>query len=145
MKRNRRALPAIERFWKYVKIEPFTGCWIWTASLGPNGYGQMSKGRSGEGMMRAHRFAYLHYRGPIPDGYHLDHLCRVRACVNPWCLEIVTPKTNFLRGTHSTAVTVRTNTCMRGHSMEDAYIRKNGDRLCRTCTKKYQYERRRAA
>jgi hypothetical protein len=35
--------------------------------------------------------------GPIPDGLQLDHLCRVRCCVNPNHLEPVTAKENTLR------------------------------------------------
>jgi hypothetical protein len=31
----------------------------------------------------AHRVSYEHYVGPIPKGLEIDHLCRVRHCVNP--------------------------------------------------------------
>ena len=71
------------------------GCWCWQASRNRKGYGQYSiKGRP----VLAHRWAYEQLRGPIPDGMHIDHLCRVRHCVNPEHMEPVTPAENFHRG-----------------------------------------------
>jgi hypothetical protein len=48
--------------------------------------------------MGAHRFAYLEFVGPIPDGLVLDHLCRNKKCVNPDHLEPVTNAENLRRG-----------------------------------------------
>jgi len=41
---------------------------------------------------------YVMAKGPIPDGLTLDHLCRVRHCVNPDHLEPVTQTENRRRG-----------------------------------------------
>jgi hypothetical protein len=72
-----------------------TGCILWTGHLNWNGYGRVTyKGR----LAGAHRVAYEIFKGPIPDGLQLDHLCRVRNCVNPEHLEPVTPSENTLRG-----------------------------------------------
>lgn len=78
------------------KIEPQPdGCWLWTASCGRGGYGQVWHGGT---MARAHRVVYLLVTGsPIPDGLELDHLCRVRHCVNPEHLEPVTRQENQRR------------------------------------------------
>jgi len=46
----------------------------------------------------AHRAFYERYRGPIPDGLHLDHLCRNPPCVNPDHLEPVSNAENLRRG-----------------------------------------------
>jgi hypothetical protein len=72
-----------------------TPCWIWQRHITTNGYGAAyPPGRS----VRAHRLVYERHGGVIPPGLDLDHLCRVRACVNPEHLEPVTRATNARRG-----------------------------------------------
>jgi hypothetical protein len=79
-----------------------TPCWIWQRSL-RNGYGQLARCQNGE--RYAHRFYYIELRGPIPAGLDLDHLCRIRACVNPDHLEPVTRAENLRRGRISRGMT----------------------------------------
>lgn len=128
--------PLEERFWEKVSPEPNSGCWLWAASEKNGGYGQFW---DGERNVRAHRWAYETYRGPIPSGLQMDHLCRVRCCVNPFHLEAVTQQENIRRGDagkYPTAGLYRKNKthCPKGHeyNARNTYIY-NGWRFCREC------------
>ena len=60
--------------------EPNTGCWLWNAGYGKNGYGGCWwDGRANT----AHRVSYLLHRGEIPEGMFVCHRCDTRGCVNP--------------------------------------------------------------
>lgn len=82
------------RFWSRV-AETVGGCWLWTAAKCDNGYGRF---RAGSVLVRTHRYAYELMVGDIPEGLDLDHLCRNRACVNPYHLDPVTRGVNVRRG-----------------------------------------------
>jgi hypothetical protein len=123
--------PRPPRFWE--NVDKSGECWIWTAALDQDGYG---KCRYGGSVQRAHRVAWDMLVGPIPDGLHLDHLCRVRACVNPMHLEPVTNRVNLLRGdTHAARNAAKTH-CPKGHEYTDENTQRksNGSRICRTCS-----------
>lgn len=70
-------------------------CWLWLGSKSSYGYGiYVLNGKS----IPAHRYAYERFNGPIPKGLQIDHLCRVKNCVNPTHLEVVTQLENIRRG-----------------------------------------------
>lgn len=121
----------IARFW--VKVIKKEGCWEWTASLDPDGYGQFwLNGRP----IRAHRVAYTLLVGPIPEGMEIDHLCRNRACVNPAPdhMEVTTHAVNTLRGTSPQAVNARKTHCSNGHPFDKSNTyTQGGRRHCRAC------------
>lgn len=75
------------------------GCWLWLGTKTRTGYGQIGISRSR--MDYAHRVSYRLYVGPIPDGLHIDHLCRNTSCVNPDHLEPVTQSENNRRAAQS--------------------------------------------
>lgn len=84
----------VARLMSYVRVDP-SGCWIWTGVVGKNGYGRMGwRGR----FLGAHRVSYALLKGSLVEGLQIDHLCRVRSCVNPDHLEQVTPQVNIQRG-----------------------------------------------
>lgn len=74
---------------------PVDGCWLWEAGITTAGYGTLSIASRTH---YAHRLAYEHFIGPIEDGMVIDHLCRMRHCVNPAHLEVVTNAENLRRG-----------------------------------------------
>ncbi|MFZ2529632.1 MAG: HNH endonuclease signature motif containing protein [Rhodococcus sp. (in: high G+C Gram-positive bacteria)] len=76
--------------------------------------------------------------GDIPEGLVIDHLCRVRHCVNPAHLEPVTNRENTLRGDCVDANRERSLSrthCKHGHELtpKNTYIDPRGYRECRTC------------
>lgn len=127
--------PAIDRFWSRVEKRE-DGCWAWTGGLGSQGYGNIID--DAKKRIYAHRFSYSMFRGDIPPGLELDHLCRVRRCVNPDHLEVVTRKVNSDRGFGPSGINSRKTHCIRGHPFDAAntaiYIR-NGRQIrqCKQC------------
>ncbi len=77
------------------------GCWVWQGSQRGNKFRPGCKPYGGFGYRGkttyAHRTAYMLLVGEIPDGFQLDHLCRVALCVNPAHLEPVTASENMRR------------------------------------------------
>ena len=82
-----------ERFWAKTRRDP-SGCLIWTGAHNSKGYGLFSLGGK---LFLAHRLSHLAELGPIEDGLQVDHLCRVRDCVEPLHLEAVTAAENNRR------------------------------------------------
>lgn len=142
--KRRGYVPVGEERWseerKLAKIEANIsrepdGCWLWIGkSKTQDGYGLLKwRGKS----HRAHRFVYEMIKGPIPGGAPLDHLCRVRACVNPDHLEPTTVRINTLRGDTLPARNAAKTHCPQGHpySEENTYRNPAGQRTCRTCNR----------
>ncbi len=87
-------MKAIDRFFRRVESSD-DACHLWTGATDPTGYGRFWL----DGKMRyAHRVGFEWAKGAIPAGFQVDHLCRVRNCVNPAHLEAVTQRENLLRG-----------------------------------------------
>jgi hypothetical protein len=134
------------RFSRYVVPDPMTGCWLWTGALTGQGYGSF---RIAGKQIGAHRFALESVTGPLPPGACVDHLCRVRNCVNPGHLEAVSNRENVIRGVGLTAQNLRKTHCPRGHEFggDNLRLRSDGRRVCRECirTTARDYQRRRRA
>lgn len=126
---SRPATPAVPRIWSKT-TQDGSGCWLYQGGLSNRGYAQVWENGTNR---LAHRVMYLAILGPIPDGLQLDHLCRVRHCVNPWHLEPVTARENVLRGVGITAEHARRTHCISGHLLDDS-------RRCKPCRARRQRE-----
>lgn len=123
-------------------------CWIVNQPNKGTGYGFVSINNRPH---LAHRVAYLALIGDIPEGLVPDHLCRNRACWNPWHLEPVTAQINARRGQAGPAARARNlakTHCVQGHpyDAENTYEHPRGQRVCRTCRRETQarYAQRKA-
>lgn len=134
--------PTPPTFWDPVlrchRYRPEVGsCWLWVGGWQrKTGYGMFGTG------LLAHRFAYQLIVGAIRSGLELDHLCRVRLCVNPGHLEAVTHQENVARGLVATrnrerARPPRTH-CSQGHFLEGNVYISGSHRQCRTCARDYR-------
>ncbi len=132
----------LDRFVAKIDVDPTTGCWLWNASIMPkDGYASFSfEGRT----VRGHIYSHRHLFGQIDQKvYDRDHLCRVRHCVNPHHLEVVTKRENTLRGVSGAAQNAAKTHCVRGHAFTDentyVYIRDGWQhRGCRACKRTRQ-------
>lgn len=114
-------------FWARVNKTPT--CWLWTGFLDKDGYGRYMH-------YRAHRLSLILVIGAIADGMEVDHICRVRGCVNPEHLRVVTHVENMRasRGFRFKPY------CVHGHarSPENLYVTfVRGRKLttCRVCNR----------
>lgn len=123
-----------ERF--FEKVDALAPCWEWTGGTNEAGYGRFTRAPGHtDRYVYAHRWAWEHLVGPIPEGLTLDHLCRNTVCVNPDHLEPVSPEENARRlGKHVWCASGR-------HRLDEtAYVRSNGHRFCGECSRERNRE-----
>lgn len=123
-----------------------TGCWVWQGCVTSTGYSRMwdkvlKKADWG------HRVFYRRYKGEIPTGLALDHLCKNTKCVNPEHLEPVTAIENVRRSESPSALNRRKTHCPKRHEYNATnsyfYKRRGGEqRICRLCQMEYNKNRR---
>jgi hypothetical protein len=146
--------PALERFAEKIALTE-SGCIEWIGGLSDVGYGQFYVGMKANpttGKGYAHRWSYEYHVGPIPEGLHIDHLCRNRRCVNPEHLEPVTLAENVLRGSGASAANAAKTHCPQGHPLsgDNLYVHPTKNmRRCRECMRQQNraryYQRKEAA
>jgi len=113
-----------------------TPCWIWQGAHDWDGYGLVNRPAH---RGNVHILYYKLHVAPVPKGLEIDHLCRVRDCVNPAHLQPKTHRENILIGESPTAKNSRKTHCIRGHELVpgNLYVQADGGRRCRTCQKAY--------
>ena len=85
------ALDAVEYLRPRIKVDPATGCWLWTMAKTKAGRSTMTiNGKS----VYVHRWSYETIGGhEIPEGYEVDHIsCPDPSCVNPVHLQALSPE-----------------------------------------------------
>ena len=142
--------PILERFSSKYKVNSETSCWEWTDFVSKLGYGRMKVNGK---FIVASRLSYMLFNGDIPFGLVVDHLCRVRHCVNPDHLEAVSNYENcVVRGSGPMAVKARQTHCKRGHEFTEEnthrFAQQNSTRHGRQCkqcavTRKQETKRKR--
>jgi hypothetical protein len=126
-----------DRFFEKVIFWP-SGCWAWIGAMcgsrGTHYYGSFGVGPSKSTL--AHRWAYEHFIGNIPEGKVCDHQCDNPWCVNPYHLKITTQKVNINRSGKSHS---KKTHCINGHLLSGdnlyLYTRPDGytQRRCKAC------------
>ncbi len=150
--------PIEERLWSKVTKMP-SGCWIYQGN--PSQRYAVIHINDGPGRnfnVLAHRYVHEKYKGPIPEGYVIDHTCHSndlscpgddtcphRRCLNPDHLEAVPTKTNLLRGRGAPAANARKQFCDWGHPLSGDNMRfekgfSGPQRVCRICAKRRKQE-----
>lgn len=106
-------------------------CIVWTAAANSKGYGCfLVDGQS----QLVHRLAWEEVNGPIPEDMTIDHLCRVRTCVNVKHLELVTIAENNRRKQVAGGLKAG-DRCYREHDLteDNVYRHPRGHIECKTC------------
>lgn len=73
------------------KTNKTDSCWLWEGATTGLGYGHLNtKGK----MIGTHVLSYERYKGKIPEGMLVDHMCHVKNCVNPEHLRLASRSQN---------------------------------------------------
>lgn len=142
---NQQRSNVLARFEKYVMPIPESGCMVWTGMLDINGYGILRLPGRLRKQVKAHRLSYYLAHGSLPDDLILDHLCRVRCCINPHHLEPVTHLVNIHRGVAPSIIASIANQCTHGHVFTEVNTligKSDGKRYCRECCRLKKAARR---
>lgn len=118
------------------------GCWISGYSVASHGYAQIGWQNGGERhAVLAHRAAWVHVHGQVPLGMTIDHLCKMRRCVNPEHLRLLP---NYENARRTNGADWPIGQCKNGHPPTDlVYVTRSGNSsgkalICGVCIKASQ-------
>jgi len=131
----------LKRFADSIFPEPNTGCWLWGGSIAGRGYGTLTTKKK---HIYAHRLSYTMYKGAIPEGLTIDHMCNNTYCVNPDHLQVLSLRENVLKNKSGPSENARKTHCKYGHpfSGENLLIEKGRFRVCRICRTNHNRRKR---
>jgi hypothetical protein len=125
-----------------AKLDPDTGCWLWTGRLTSQGYAMPGKDFRAAYLdgryMNAHRAAWVVLNGD-PVKHDLHHVCERRTCVRPDHLQPIDRRSHLLMTPGNIAAVNAVKTaCPHGHAYtpENTYVyvgRRGRMRFCITC------------
>lgn len=121
------------------KVKKTETCWLWTGDVDKtSGYGRIAFNKK---RFYAHRVFYSIFKGKIGENLCIDHICRVRNCVNPEHLRAVTKQINTIENSIGAGAINRNKThCKNGHEFnkENTYYIPKGNgkwRACKECSR----------
>lgn len=76
------------------QVRQTESCWDWLGHRPAGRYGKFRLHPGPGGYTGAHRAAYIIFKGEIPDGLQVRHLCHNPGCVRPDHLDVGTPVEN---------------------------------------------------
>ena len=128
-----------QRYWDKVSPEPNSGCWLWTGSVAPGGYGQFWLGK----LQRCSRLTFSHLKGINPTGLDVLHRCDNPYCCNPDHLWLGTHSDNMLDMFAKGRVTRKRwkAFCKRGHPRTPENLSANECRDCRRARQRGEFQK----
>ena len=108
------------------------GCHVSTYSVASHGYAQIGwKDGDYRQMVVAHRAAWVHVNGQIPEGVTIDHLCKNRRCVHVGHLRLLS---NYENARRTSGRDWPLGQCVNGHSNDHLALVDGGRNLrCIIC------------
>lgn len=93
---GKRRIPVVIQLARAIDRSGSDDCWEWAGATDADGYGTLVLRRDDKLVLRkAHRTAYEHFVGDIPDGMYVLHTCDNPPCCNPKHLFVGTNDDNM--------------------------------------------------
>lgn len=132
------------RFWKKVHIEPNSGCWLWSGSVTPLGYGQFWLSK----LRLCSRVVMEAVAGPLRTEQYVCHKCDTPNCCNPEHLWVGTQIENvrdcYSKG-RQPATRRKKSVCKRGHALTADNVRRGQCHECKKYRDRIEYRKEKAA